>query len=192
MKLIQAIVAIGLILGIVGGVNAANDFGNPKAPVQSMSKAALGLFVAAYGLIVITTIMTSFSISYAGAGEKRLLLAVALSLPFLLVRVIYSGISLFGNNPDFNFISGNTTIFLCMALLMELAAVAIYEAVGITLQKVVSYERPTVVSNRIEQMEYAPEQKRPSTSQQIASTLSRRTIIGRLITGQKRERRRER
>jgi hypothetical protein len=190
MKLVQALVTIGLILGIVGGVNASNDFGKSNAPVQTLSKAALALFIVAYGFIVLTTILSSFSVSCAEAGEKRLLLAVALSIPFLLVRLIYSAIALFGNNSDFNSSTGNITIFLCMALLMELAAVTIYEAMGITLHRAVTLPEPTIASERIEQMEYAPRQDGPSTTQQIASTLGRKTIIGRLITGHRRERRR--
>jgi hypothetical protein len=199
IKLIQTVVTVGLILGIVGGIDSSNDYAknNNQIVPSTLTKAGLGLFIGSYVLITLTTIILSFTVSHAEPGEKRLLLAVGLSLPFLLVRLIYSAIAVFGNNASFN---SNTTIVLCMALLMELAAFIIYEAVGITLQKVASAppvgERYERAGEGYEMENETALPKGPSVGQQVADTLGRRTIIGRLITGQpgqsRRERRRER
>jgi hypothetical protein len=177
MKLFQTIVMVGLILSIVGGVNASKDLSSKHIYTpQSLSQAAMGLFIAAYVLIVASTITIYFSVTHAEHGEKRLLLAVALSLPFLLVRLVYSSISLFTTNTNFNSVSGNVTIFLCMALIMELCVVIIYEAVGLTLRKLPS----AVVTDTV--AADGTYVKAPSKVSQIASTLGRRTIIGRLVT----------
>jgi hypothetical protein len=177
MKLIQTVVVVGLILSIVGGTKAGSDFSSTGVYTpQSLSKVAIGLFIASYVLIVATTIILSFSVSHAEPGEKRLLLAVAISLPFLLVRLVYSSVSIFANTADFNSLSGNVTIYLCMALIMELCVVIIYEAVGLTLRKIETappQAEVTVDGTYVQG---------PSKASQIASTLGRRTIIGRLIT----------
>jgi hypothetical protein len=177
MKFVQTIVMVGLILSIVGGIDASKDLSTTGVYTpQSFSKAAMGLFIAGYVLIVASTITLSFSVAHADHGEKRLLLAVALSLPFLVVRLVYSSISLFTTIENFNSVSGSVTIFLCMALIMELCVVIIYEAVGLTLQKV----RPVVATETV--AADGTYVKGPSKVSQIAGTLGRRTIIGRLIT----------
>lgn len=132
----QLVVIIGLILGIVGGVDASSTLAATGVyQVQSISKVSVGLFIGSFVIFVIITIATSFVISRARPGEKRILAAVGFSLPFLLVRLIYSAISVFAGTPSFNSVTGNVTILLCMALIEELIIVITYEACGLTLQK---------------------------------------------------------
>ncbi len=78
----------------------------------------------------------SLAISHAEPGEKRVLLAVAVSLPLLLVRLIYASTYDYRNSPNFSSLNGSVTILLCMALLEEIATVLIYEGVGLTLRTV--------------------------------------------------------
>lgn len=200
MKFIQTIVTVGLILGIVGGIDSSNDYaknGNQILP-GTLSKAGLALFIASFVLIVLATIIVSVSISHAEPGEKRLLLAVGLSLPFILVRLVYSAVSVFGGNRDFSSVTGNVTLLLCMGVAMELVAVIIYEVVGLSLQKAVNvvpahgegYEEAR--RDGYEMENGMRTSKGSSVGHQIADTLGRRTIIGRLITGQGRRNRRER
>jgi hypothetical protein len=190
MKFAQLIVTVAFILAIIGGIDSSTQYTkdiqsqqqNPsKAAIdvqlvpQPLSKAAMGLFIAAYVILLVSTIMISFSLPHAEPGEKRLLLAVALSLPSILVRLIYSSISLFGNSADFR---NNVTILLCMAFLMELSAVIIFEAIGLTLRKIT----PVEMEPHGENANGIPGSK-PSKWSQFVRTLQRRTIIGRLITG---------
>jgi hypothetical protein len=177
MKLIQLIVTVGLILSIIGGIKAGDDLSSTGVYTpQTLSQVAMGLFIAAYVLIVATTIILSFSVPHAEHGEKRLLLAVAISLPFLLVRVVYGSISLFASTSDFNSVDGNVTIYLCMALIMEACTVVIYEVTGITLRKLVQSAPSGAVAVDETYVQG------PSKTSQVASTLARRTIIGRLVT----------
>jgi len=176
MKLIQIVVSVALILSIIGGINASKDLTSKGTYTpQSLSQAAMGLFIASYVLIVATTIILSFSLPHAEHGEKRLLVAIAISLPFILVRLVYGSISIFANTSDFNSVSGNVTIYLCMALIMELCVVITYETVGLALRKLESVPTGNVAADG----SYV---QGPSKASQFARTLGRRTIIGRLIT----------
>lgn len=66
-------------------------------------------------------------------GERRILVCVALTIPFICVRVIYALIADFAGLPDFNIVSGNNTIYLCMAVLMEIIAAYIIIGFGMSL-----------------------------------------------------------
>lgn len=128
---------VGIILSIVGGVDSGNDYHKTGRYVpQTLTKVGLGLFIASFVAILATTIFLSFSISHAEPGEKRILLAVAVSLPFLLVRLIYASIYDYRLSSNFSSLDGSVTILLCMALLEEIAIVLMYEGVGVTLRKV--------------------------------------------------------
>jgi hypothetical protein len=176
IKFIQTIVIVGLILSIIGGTDSSSDRAKTGVyTTQPLSEAAMGLYIAAFVMITATAIILSFSVSHAEHGEKRLLLALAVSLPFLLVRLVYGSISNFANTSDFNPLTGNVTIYLCMALIMELCVVITYEVVGITLKK---FELPPT-SEAVVDETYV---QGPSKASQVASSLGRRTIIGRLIT----------
>ncbi|KAH8588185.1 hypothetical protein B0O99DRAFT_477940, partial [Bisporella sp. PMI_857] len=138
LKFIELVVLVGLILGIVGGINAGSDYQTTGIyKVSSLSKTGTILFAASYIAIVAFTLIISFSISHAEAGEKRILVAIASSLPFILVRLIYSIMSAFSHNKHFSIMNGSVTVLLCVALVEELIVVLIYETMGLTLRKVV-------------------------------------------------------
>ena len=67
-------------------------------------------------------------------GEHRLLLAVAVSVPLILVRLVYSYIFAFGGNSDFSLLSGNVTIQLVMCVLEEILVVLVCLGIGLTLE----------------------------------------------------------
>lgn len=135
IQLAEILNTVGIILSIIGGVNSGQDYGKTGRYVpQTLSKVGLGLFIASFVAILAFTAILFFSISHAEAGEKRILLAVAVSLPLLLVRLIYSSVYTFKESSKFSSLTGSVTILLCMALLEEMAIVLIYEGVGLTLR----------------------------------------------------------
>ncbi|XXG96584.1 hypothetical protein Hte_002871 [Hypoxylon texense] len=136
MRLIHVIALVGLILSAIGGSNSGSDLSKTGVyTVSSLTQAGIGLLIAAYVLLVLTTIVVATQISYVESGEKRLVLAVGLSLPFLLIRLAYSAESVYGHNSSFNQISGNINIQLGMAVIMEMIVTAICEGIGMTLRK---------------------------------------------------------
>jgi hypothetical protein len=138
LRIVQVIVLVGLILGIKGGIDAGNQFSQSgKFVYGSLSQAAVALFIIAYVLIIMATLgLLQSTFRPEDEGEKRLLIAVAASLPFLLVRIIYSCLSTFTTNSEFSQISGNPTILLVMGFVMELIVIILYEAVGLTLRRI--------------------------------------------------------
>ena len=136
IKLAELLITVGLILSIVGGVNAGTEYGKTGIyKPQTLSKVGLALFIAAFAILSMVTGTLLRSIQHAEAGEKRILVAVAASLPFLLVRLIYSILAVFANDKSFSSLSGSVTVLLCMALLEEIIVVIMYEGVGLTLRK---------------------------------------------------------
>lgn len=131
----QLFVLVGVILTAIGGSNTGSHYAKTgEYEVSSLSQAGLALTLAGYTLTVATTAVVGLNISHAEPGEKRLVLAVALSLPFLLVRLIYSAGDVFGHNPTFRLTTGSITIFLGLAVIEEIAIAVIVAIIGLTLQ----------------------------------------------------------
>ena len=123
----------GLILSIVGGSLVDTKNYDPYA-VNAESKAGIVIFMVVFVCVVLMLGILTAQISRVEAGERRLLLAVALSRPFIFVRLIYAVLSAFRASYDFNTSFGNVIIYLCMAVLEEIAVVIICTAVGLTLR----------------------------------------------------------
>lgn len=66
-------------------------------------------------------------------GERRTLVAVAVSAPFVLVRILYSVFMWFLHNSNFSLFDGNVTVQLVMAVLEEFVVVIVCLAIGLTL-----------------------------------------------------------
>lgn len=79
-------------------------------------------------LLVLVTHRGSFK-----REEHRILLAVAISSPFLFVRLLYAFFVLFLHDDAFSMIGGNVTVRLVMSVLEEFAVVIVCLAVGWTL-----------------------------------------------------------
>jgi uncharacterized membrane protein len=60
--------------------------------------------------------------------------AVAISAPFLLVRIHYSVFMWFSHNNDFSLFNGNVTVQLVMSVLEEVVVVVVCLAIGMTLR----------------------------------------------------------
>jgi hypothetical protein len=179
LKLIELVIFVGLILGIVGGVDAGSNYSKTgHYTPSSLNKAGTALLVVSFGFIVLALIIASFSTPHAEQGEHRLFFAVVASLPFLVCRLIYSCFSTFTHNKNFNLITGNTTILLCVALLEELAVVIIYEGVGFTLKKVEHVHVP--VGSRDSSKPMRQGQGEPK-KENMALKIFRHTIIGRIV-----------
>ncbi|KAF4636800.1 hypothetical protein G7Y89_g1295 [Cudoniella acicularis] len=185
LNLIQLIITVGLILGIVGGVDAGSNYDTTgKFQPTTLNKAGTALFIASYVLTVIATIIASFSASHAESGEHRLLFAVAFSLPFLLVRLVYSVFSTFTHNKDFNLLTGKPTVLLCMALLQELAVVIVFEAVGLTLKKLPKVAQGAQIVGSMDSSDASQLQngaQKPQQKENVFLKIAKHTIIGKVV-----------
>jgi hypothetical protein len=110
--------------------DSTKTLGTVKAP----TKAGVIIFIIAwFGLCGLLVILATQS-ACIEKGERRIILAVAICIPFILVRLIYSIILSFAHNRHFNLISGSTTINLVMAVLEEFVVIILCLGVGLTLR----------------------------------------------------------
>ncbi|KAI0118911.1 hypothetical protein GGR51DRAFT_498181 [Nemania sp. FL0031] len=135
LRYVQVLVLVGLILGAVGGSNSGSDYAQTGVyEVSSLTQAGVGLTIAGFVLLVLTTVIVGLHVSSAEPGEKRLVLAVALALPFLFVRLLYAAIGTYNPHSAFSSLTGDVNVFLGTAVIEEFIVVLIVEAVGVTLQ----------------------------------------------------------
>lgn len=124
-NLIALVTIIGLILGIAGVSEASNgDYKN------GLTMGAMGIFLAVFVIFVLMTVWLWLQThSNLRVFQKKLFLAVAISIPFVLVRVIYSALSDYTDIPRFQ-INGSDTVYLCMSVLEEIVAMVVTMALG--------------------------------------------------------------
>ncbi|PLB43827.1 hypothetical protein P170DRAFT_63216 [Aspergillus steynii IBT 23096] len=120
-----------MILSIIGQVQSA-DAERP-ASANSLSQASVVIFLVVWaGLAILVFSMASRN-RYIKAEERRLVRAVALSMPFLLVRVLYSFLGSFSHNPDFDLLTGSPAVLLGMAVLEEFVICVVCLEAGVML-----------------------------------------------------------
>ncbi|THV53576.1 hypothetical protein BGAL_0047g00290 [Botrytis galanthina] len=196
LKLIEILTVVGLILGIIGGINASGAYTSTGKWVPGTeSKVSNILFIVSFVAIIATTILTSFSISHAENGEKRILLGIAIALPFLFVRLLYSVLSTFvSHSTTFNALNGSVTVLLCMDLLEELVIVLVYLAIGVTLKvkpkNVVAdaemqplpgtSDSDEPLRQRNQQRQIQQQNQKPG-AENVVLRIAKKTIIGRLV-----------
>ncbi|KAE8148363.1 hypothetical protein BDV25DRAFT_131309 [Aspergillus avenaceus] len=131
---------IGLILGIAGVSNA--DVTYTKVDGQwtytyhpgKLVQASMAIFIAVFIITILLTSWLFFQLLFTlKRFQRKLFLATALSTPFLIVRLVYSALGDYdGDDTRFSLIKGNATIYLCMSVLEEIAAMAITMALGMS------------------------------------------------------------
>lgn len=133
VRALQIPATVGLILCIVGATNAKNP-----ADIESESTVHIGiiLFAVVFAALVLLTGFAIHQWRFTGRGESRMIMSVAITLPFLAVRVLYSLLAAFSHDSKFNPVSGSTTIALVMETLQEAVVVLIYLAAGLMAPKV--------------------------------------------------------
>lgn len=134
-RLVELTALTATVLGIVGSVQAGNDYKTTgRFTLQSLNKAASALYILIFLAILD---LTAFATFYARKGmlpsrAPPVLRAAWASLPLLFVRLLYSCLSTFvTSTTKFNLLSGNVWIFLGMSVIEEIIVVLLYESAGI-------------------------------------------------------------
>ncbi|KAL2795165.1 hypothetical protein BJX66DRAFT_172811 [Aspergillus keveii] len=132
LNLVTLVCIVALILGIAG-VSTANDSNDGTYHAGKIVKVSMALFLAVFAVFVVLAGWLWLQLQYSlRAFQKKLFLAVALSCPFLVVRLVYSAISDYADFSSFTVITGNPTIYLCMSVLEEIIAMALTMALGMS------------------------------------------------------------
>jgi hypothetical protein len=141
---LQLLITLGLILCIVGGTSSTSSNGVYRP--QTATKVGVVLYMIAFIVLAAIAGVTTAKLSNAPSDDKRLVLAVIIALPFIFVRLIYSLISVYSNNPHFNLITGSVAIRVVMAVLEEMAVVAIYLVIGWKTDSLTTANRGPIAS----------------------------------------------
>jgi hypothetical protein len=121
---------IGLILGIAG-VSAADDNNGYKP--GSIVQASIGIFLALFVILILMSTWLWFQLRFeVRQFQRKLFLAILLSCPFVLVRLIYSAISDYTTIKTFSLLEGDPTVYLCMNVLEEIAAMGLIMVFGMS------------------------------------------------------------
>lgn len=140
-RLVHLITLTGLILNIIG--QTSNTTPEGLTQINTKTKIGVAIFIVAYVLLCLLVLAVGSRRSRIEQGERRLLFATAVSLPFILVRLVYSILTVYVHSSTFNLFSGNVTAQLVMSVLPEFTVVALYLGVGVTL-------------NNLSRMDYKP------------------------------------
>lgn len=127
-RLLQLFITVSLILCIVGGTSSTSSTGVYEP--QTETKVGVVFYLIAFFALCAIAAVTMSKLSGAPSDEKRLLWAVLLALPFILVRLIYSLLSVFSHNHNFNLITGSVAVLVVMRVLEEMIVVIIYLVIG--------------------------------------------------------------
>ncbi|KNG87064.1 hypothetical protein ANOM_005686 [Aspergillus nomiae NRRL 13137] len=140
LTLVTVLAFVGLILGIAG-VSTANvtytkvdGHWTYTYHPGALVKASMGIFIAVFVITILMTGWLFFQLCFTlRRFQTKLFLATAFSTPFLVVRLVYSALGDYDSDDErFSLIKGNATIYLCMAVLEEIAAMAITMALSMS------------------------------------------------------------
>lgn len=131
LRVIQLLMLVAMILLIVGGTTGKYTIvnGKPKIDYPTESKVGVILMVVVLVLLILETLIVFRNQGYVSQGEHRILVAVAASIPFVIVRLIYTCYLILGNH------SQSVWLYLGAGVIMEMIVALICEVVGFSLQK---------------------------------------------------------
>lgn len=98
------------------------------------TKIGMILYLVCWAVMVLILLVITMKRGSLERGEGRTLLAVAISSPFILVRVIYAFLIWFLHDSTFNILTGSETVTLVMSVLEEFVVVIVCLGVGMTLR----------------------------------------------------------
>jgi hypothetical protein len=130
-RLLQLFIVVALILCIVGGTSSYSSTGVYQPQVTT--KAGVVMYFVALVALTVIAFVSVLKLSHGPSEGRKLAWVVIIALPFILVRIAYSIISVFSHNRHFNILTGSVAIHVVMAILEEMAVVILYIAVGWTM-----------------------------------------------------------
>lgn len=156
-RLLSMLTLAGLILFIIGATSNTTPEGLTQ--INSKTKIGMDIFIATFLLLCLLLLVLATRRRQIEDGEHRLLAAVAISMPLLLVRLIYSILVIYVHSSTWNQLTGNVTAMLIMSVLTELVIVGIYLGTGLTLHTHltdVQYEAPSEASMPLKPYQNGP------------------------------------
>jgi hypothetical protein len=151
IRIFQTPAAVALILCIVGATSAE---GGSNIAEQSTVQAGVILFAVLIIALSFLAVIAIIGIRVTQHGETSILTGVCLSLPLLLIRIIYSLLGCFGG-AQFSPIQGSPAIDLGMSVIEEMLVVLIYLWVGLRNSAVpTDYSEGDTRDSRADELRY--------------------------------------
>ncbi|KJZ72365.1 hypothetical protein HIM_08291 [Hirsutella minnesotensis 3608] len=124
----------GIGVAIYGGSKSAES---PTLETNDLLKASVLLFLACYLAFACLELIFLRKWRAIPRNEHQLLILFACCAPLMVIRFLYAIIGTFvpSRRRRFGVLTGDVTIFLCMAVLEEIFTVAAYVFVGMRLDK---------------------------------------------------------
>jgi hypothetical protein len=136
VKLLQAPFTVSIILcarGASGSTANASEGQNYQPQIVTQ----VGIGICTFGFVVML-ILTGFMLgrqSHAEPNERRILNTVIVSIPFLLIRMLYTALVTFWNKGLFKSYEGDVLVIGLMAVLPEMFVVVISMIEGFKLER---------------------------------------------------------
>jgi len=132
--MLRILVLVGFALILIGmEISTADYVKGGTFPIEVTTKIGLVVLIIVYAhLVSLTSIFVVFR-SHAEPPEHRLVKAIACSLPFILVRLIYAILIIFAHVKDFSVFNTRVVTYGLMAIFQEMVVIVLYIGVGMTL-----------------------------------------------------------
>ncbi|KAG6001331.1 hypothetical protein E4U21_004499 [Claviceps maximensis] len=129
--LVQTLVLLAVVLAVVGATNSSytNEDGVIRIKFTTLAQVGVGLMIAAVVIFCGEAVVALMSQGFVAQGEHRILLGVLASIPFLIMRLTYSCLTVLGG------ITSNVWLYLCLGILTEAAIILILEVLGFMLER---------------------------------------------------------
>ncbi|EXJ60099.1 hypothetical protein A1O7_04250 [Cladophialophora yegresii CBS 114405] len=131
----------GLILSIVGSTNVFSSDPSDGSTGFTELKAAVCLFLVVFIADTLITGLSFLRIAHVQSGDRRLLFAVAAALPFMAVRMVFSLLCIFANEPkwfsSWSLEGPAIIVHGAMGVLMEAIIVMIFVCAGLATEPAV-------------------------------------------------------
>ncbi|UNI23868.1 hypothetical protein JDV02_009661 [Purpureocillium takamizusanense] len=130
-KPVELLMLTGLILVIVGGTQSTfSTVGEaPKVDYAALTVAGIAIFVAVTGILLLEEALAAASWACVPRGERRIVATVGATLPFVVVRLVYACLEVFGD------VTPTRGMYVGMFVVMEMVVVLMCEVLGFTLGK---------------------------------------------------------
>jgi hypothetical protein len=133
-RLLQLVLLVATILAITGGSNVSVD-SKGTYQIPTTSKIGAILYIVGFVGIAAVFVLSLPHTSVIPNKERRVPIAIGLALLFIIVRLIYSILSVFVHDHLFSVATGSVAVRLGMAVVEEIMVVGIYALLGLFVDK---------------------------------------------------------
>ena len=102
---------------------------------MTLFKAGIGLFLGIYAVLVIFTMISALEFGKIPRGERRVMIAVIISIPLLTVRMLLAILAVYTTLKDFQYFNGSAVVDGLMGTLEEFLVVIMFVGVVLTIPR---------------------------------------------------------